>query len=58
MDPVGESLPNSPDHSHGGSDSSVEDIWDDMWDDEDPELGALPMGEEDLAGAVDGAGVG
>ena len=36
----------------------MEDIWEDMWDDKDPVLGALPVDEEELAGAIDGAGVG
>ena len=58
VDPIGESLPDPLVHSHGGSDSSVEDNWEDnwedMWDDEDHVLGALPMGEEELAGVGEG----
>ena len=58
VDPVGESLPDIPLRTHEGSESSVEDIWDEMWDDEDDVLGAYREERERIAGAVGVAGVG
>ena len=50
-----ESLPYFPAQDHGDSDSSVEDIWEDMWD-EESNHSALQVDE--LVDAVAGAGIG
>ena len=58
MDPVGEALPDLPWRGREGDDSSVEDLFDEVWEDEDDGLDAYGPGEEEIAGAGDFAGVG
>ena len=55
MDPVGEALPDPPLRDRVDDDSSVEDLFDEMWEDE---LDAYGPGEEGIDGVGDFVGVG
>ena len=58
VDPVGEPLPDIPLHIRDGDDSSMEDLYDEEWDDDSDDGG--PDGEEArrVVGAVGAAGLG
>ena len=54
VDPVGEPLPDIPLRIHKGDDSSVEDLFGEVWDDEDDDWG--PDGDGRVAGGTTGLG--